>query len=251
MTESARQRRKGEKAAEPVARILRNQIIRGELAAGESLPPESVLVERFGVSRPTLREAFRVLEAESLLVIRRGAGGGGRVLTPRRDVAARYAGFILQHQGTTTRDVYDARVFIEAPCVAILAERRKPGDVAALRAAIAHEYEVEHDYEQAVRVQTDFHQLVVELVGNDTMTLISDILQAIIVRANVSQSGSATSAASLRAQRAAGKTHRAVVDMIEAGDAAAAEDLWRRHLDAAEGYIMRGAASSRVLDLLD
>src|SRR3954454_24717649 len=53
------------KTAELVARSLRRQIISGELGQGEALPPESALMEQFGVSRPTLREAFRVLESES------------------------------------------------------------------------------------------------------------------------------------------------------------------------------------------
>src|SRR4051794_39864856 len=49
------------KTAELVAAQLRRQIIKGELREGESLAPESILMEQFGVSRPTLREAFRVL----------------------------------------------------------------------------------------------------------------------------------------------------------------------------------------------
>ena len=43
-------------------------------------------MERFGVSRPTLREAFRVLESESLISVRRGAHGGARVHLPNADV---------------------------------------------------------------------------------------------------------------------------------------------------------------------
>ncbi|MEU1168737.1 GntR family transcriptional regulator, partial [Streptomyces sp. NPDC005921] len=50
------------KTAELVAGHLRRQIVRGELKPGDALPPESGLMEQFGISRPTLREAFRVLE---------------------------------------------------------------------------------------------------------------------------------------------------------------------------------------------
>ena len=80
------------KMAELVAAQLRRKIVRGELAEGEALPSESALMAEFAVSRPTLREAFRVLESESLISVRRGARGGARVQVPEGTVAARYAG---------------------------------------------------------------------------------------------------------------------------------------------------------------
>ena len=55
------------KTGELVAQRLRARIIRGELAEGDSLPAEGALIEEFGVSRPTLREAYRVLETHGLL----------------------------------------------------------------------------------------------------------------------------------------------------------------------------------------
>src|SRR6476661_7873987 len=78
------------KMAELVAAQLRRKIVRGELAEGEALPAESALMAEFAVSRPTLREAFRVLESESLISIRRGARGGARVQLPNGNVAASY-----------------------------------------------------------------------------------------------------------------------------------------------------------------
>ena len=53
----------GSKAAELIADHLRKQIVRGQLRDGARLPSEAELIRHFGVSRPTLREAFRVLEA--------------------------------------------------------------------------------------------------------------------------------------------------------------------------------------------
>ena len=106
------------KTAELVAAHLRRQIVRNELHEGDALPPEAVLMAQFGVSRPTLREAFRVLEAEGLISVRRGAHGGARVHTPDVDVAARYAGLVLEHRGATLgyatrqlhRDVFRTRI---------------------------------------------------------------------------------------------------------------------------------------------
>ena len=49
------------KIAEVIAEGIRRQIVRQELVEGDTLPPEAELLEQFGISRPTLREAFRIL----------------------------------------------------------------------------------------------------------------------------------------------------------------------------------------------
>jgi DNA-binding FadR family transcriptional regulator len=70
------------KAAELVAEALRGRILRRELLPGDRLPAETMLMTQYGVSRPTLREALRLLEAQELLEVRRGARGGGVVRQP-------------------------------------------------------------------------------------------------------------------------------------------------------------------------
>ena len=239
------------KMAELVAAELRRQIIRGELAEGDALPSESELMAQFGISRPTLREAFRVLESESLIAIRRGAHGGARVQPPRREVAARYAGFILEYQGATLRDVYEARVALEVPSVAQLARSRTKDDLEALTVALEqHEAVPAAESLEAVRLHGDFHLLVVRLAGNETLALLSEMLHHIIEVANTSLQPDAGPLAD-RARRSTSKTHRKLVELIRARDAKGAEDLWRRHLDEAEGYLLGDDAGSTVLDLLE
>ena len=70
------------KAAEIIADQLRSQVIRGDLKAGEMLPSEAELCESFGVSRPTLREAIRILESRFLIHVSRGVKGGARIVAP-------------------------------------------------------------------------------------------------------------------------------------------------------------------------
>ena len=125
------------KTAELVAHHLRKQIVHGDLKEGESLPSETALTAQFGISRPTLREAFRVLEAEQLITVRRGAKGGANVHAPSANMVARYAGLYLEHARTTLADVFDARVAIEAPAAALAAERCTADDIVRLRDAAA------------------------------------------------------------------------------------------------------------------
>jgi DNA-binding FadR family transcriptional regulator len=239
------------KMAEMVASQLRRRIITGELAEGDSLPSEATLVAQFGVSRPTLREAFRVLESESLITIRRGAHGGGRVMVPDRVVAARYTGLILEYGGTTVEDVYDARVELEAPCAAALARSRTDLDLADLRSALRRHEAMRTDYAEKIRAHVEFHGLLVRLAGNKTMTMLSQLMEHIIATANISQTVNRDkSNMAERVDRSAARSHRRVIELIERGDADAAEGFWREHLVRAEEYVLRGQHTRTVLDLL-
>jgi GntR family transcriptional regulator, transcriptional repressor for pyruvate dehydrogenase complex len=236
------------KAAELVAADLRRQIIRGELAQGDALPTESDLMVRFGVSRPTLREAFRVLESENLIAIRRGARGGARVQPPDREVAARYAAFTLEYRGVTVRDVYDARTALEVPSVGKLALDRTDADLDVLEAALSGQ-EVAQDARESIRLHGDFHTLLVRLAGNQTLTLLNEMLHDIVEVANTSLQP-ATDSAVRSARESTNKTHRRVLEHIRARDQRRAEDLWRRHLQEAQGYLLGEDVVSTVTDLL-
>jgi DNA-binding FadR family transcriptional regulator len=111
------------KAAELVADTLRRRIISGEYEAGDLLPAESALMASFDVARTTVRDAVRILESEGLLVVRRGANGGGRVQAPAVAMVADHAALVLQSRLTSLEDVYAARAMIETPIAGILADR--------------------------------------------------------------------------------------------------------------------------------
>ncbi|MCU1614983.1 MAG: GntR domain protein [Frankiales bacterium] len=238
------------KMAELVAAHLRRQIVRGELAAGEALPSETVLMEQFQVSRPTLREAFRVLESESLITVRRGAHGGARVQLPNSEVAARYAGLILEYRGTTLEDVYEARVLVESPAVGMLARDRTTADLEALRTALTAHAEPGPHGQRNLDAHSRFHALLVELTGNQTLRVLMGMVEHIIMRADWSRATADVGSPELeRASRKGFNAHHRVVDLIAAGDDVGAERLWRRHLTEAKDYLTRGDVST-VLDLL-
>ena len=238
------------KMAELVAAHLRRQIVRGELTEGEALPSETALMEQFHVSRPTLREAFRVLESESLITVRRGARGGARVQPPNAEVAARYAGLILVHQGATLEDVYESRILVVAPAVGLLARTRTAADLETLHAALADHARSDGDRLDHLQTHSRFHALLVELTGNQTLRVLMGMLEHIIVRADWSRVESDVGSPELeRASRKGFNAHHRVVELIEARDDAGAERLWRRHLTEAKEYMVQGDIRT-VLDLL-
>lgn len=238
------------KMAEIVADYVRRQIVRGELRGGDALPREATLLARFDVSRPTLREAFRVLESEGLIVVRRGANGGAKVQEPDPALAARQAGLILQHRGTTLADVDEARIVLEPQAVGLLAERADAESVARLRAALAGHDAAAHEPLRSIRVHVAFHSLLVELAGNRTLELLARLLEQIVDQANVEQVASTVGTpAHARASRKGFSAHHLVVDLIEAGEREAAAGLWRRHLVEARAYLERPHVTT-VLDLM-
>jgi len=223
-------------------------LVRGEITEGTMLPPESELMERFGVSRPTLREAFRVLESESLIKVERGVRGGARVHRPRRETLARYAGLILEYEGVTLKDVYDARVTIETPMVVQLAKDQNEAVIAELEEIVNREAQLKGT--EAIDARTDFHAAIARLSGNKTLQMINEMLHHIIEKGNRSLQPS-TGPRAEQAARRSSKTHRMVLDLIKVGDADKAGELWSRHLQKAEEFLLSGSELSTVVDLLE
>ena len=236
------------KAAELVAGHIRRQIVRGELRPGEPLQSEADLMVEFGVSRPTLREAFRILEVESLIFVTRGARGGARVHAPDIRVAARYAGLLLQYSGTTMEDVQSARLVIEPPIVARLADSCSPQDIRALRENVQQQKQVKNDGLAFAELATRFHGLLVELGGSQTLTLVVGMLHDIIE--SHAEPGLAQRQDSRSVTRAI-RSHEALVDLIEAHDADGAEAHWYKHISNLGRAMLKTVGRKTVVDLFD
>ena len=248
------------KTAELIAARLRGQIVRGDLRPGDTLPSEIQLMEQFGVSRPTLREAFRILEAEALINIRRGSRGGAQVTAPDLSVAARYVGLLLQIQGTTLDDVYEARMVAEPACARMLAKRRTGQDLADLSAVVGQLEAAVESRDDAVpdlaewsRLTYRFHELVMERSGNRTLAIQGAVLQDVVgmhTTVRVARNFDATESPE-RFQRAI-KAYKKLVALLDAQDADGAECHWRSHMKAAADYLLRGELHNKpVVDLFE
>jgi GntR family transcriptional regulator, transcriptional repressor for pyruvate dehydrogenase complex len=239
------------KAAELIAGHLRRQIVRRELSEDQELPSEAELMAQFDVSRPTLREAYRILESEGLITVRRGARGGARVHMPRADVAARYAAGVLQANRVLLSDVYEARTIIEAPAAATLAARRSPEDVAALRRVCAEADAIEGDPVEYLEAHHRFHHAVCDLAGNQTIALLARMIDAIIDAADFQLvKARLADESEIRAGHWAQRTHAKFIDLIERGDAVGAEQLWRKHLSEAGRHVTSAGEAKTTLDVL-
>lgn len=228
---------KRQKAGERIAEVLRRQIIRGEIRSGEAFPAESVLLEHFGVSRPSLREAFRILESESLITVHTGPGGGARVHELDPAVASRHFGLLLQYRGVALADLYEARVDIETASVARLCQSRTERDLDRLDAAVAASAEASSDPAAYTVHEAAFSELLVELSGNTTLMSLAGVLYDVI-RIHYRSFGTTHSGAQgRRAARAAQRTHVELVELVRERDEERARKLWETHLADVARYV--------------
>jgi DNA-binding FadR family transcriptional regulator len=240
------------KAASVIAHKLRAQIIRGELGEEDTLPSEAVLVDRFNVSRQTLREAFRVLESENLIAIRRGSRGGAKVLVPDGEMAALHVGFLLEFRGATLLDVYNTREMVEAGAVRMVVENRDRADIAALR---QRQSELEDlSLPEPMRFAHNsltFHQLIVELTRSHTLAVFDGVINRIIMHAYESVTRELIQKGTIPSRNAASHhDHGELIQLIEEGDAEAAERHWREHCRASADASLSEDARTSVLELL-
>lgn len=240
------------KMADIVAARIRRMIARGELTEGDWLPTEAELMERFGVSRPTLREAFRLLEAHTLIEIRRGPPGGARVRAPGPDAAAPIFGLLLTMAGTTVRDVYDARMIIEPAAARKLAEEGSDAVHDQLAAELDEVTHAADDAQGFSGASVRFHQRVVELAGNTTLALFVGTIGEVMSQhmAAAYTESSSDPAEMVRKNKRAARSYAKLVDLVRARDGAAAEEFWRKHMTTARPHLLR-SADRQVIDILD
>ena len=165
------------------------------------------------MSRPTLREALRILESEALLTVTRGSRGGPRVHPPDPRLAARHFGLELQSRGTTLADIFGARLLIEPSCVYLVATTARRQAVNSLSEIVAQERATlqAKDEVEFSRASARFHRRLIELTGNRPLILLMNMLTHIYERhistaalaANVERFDSASRARTEGAREAA------------------------------------------------
>ena len=222
------------KTAELVAEDIRKKIVRGELKEGDYLPLEGELKVSLGISRPTLREAFRILEAEKLISVVRGSRTGARVHPPKASAVSRYAGFVLQSQHTSVLDLYEARLAIEPFIARRLAERRDLNAADALQRE-ADRLTVMVDEKRYIDFMVglvEFHRLLVECGDNRTLLLITEMLQDIMASYQVERLRRHPIDPETQRKRAFWgiRSFQKLIALIREGDADGAEEHWRLHV---------------------
>jgi len=236
------------KTAEVVAETIRRDIVNGVLREGDKLPAEPILTESFRVSKPTIREAFRILESEGLIEVRRGASGA-RVRLPDEVASGRIVGTLLQLKGITLDDVWKARMIFEPPWAAQLAECRSDDDLSLLRQALAEQRECFPDFSAFAAKVVDFHQLVVTLARNETLAVVARLLDEVVRRHATAMAATFERTGHDGRRRKTLLEHEEFVDLVAQRLAGEAHLFWLNHLEVSARIALSYTGSHTVLDL--
>ena len=233
-----------------VAERLRQQIAVGQLNSGDTLPSEADLLTLFQVSRPIMREALRVLEAESLIRLGRGARAGATVLQPSVHTAAKYGALYLATQGTTLGMIHEVRSLLEPPLAALLAQRPTKGFLRELEECTVMQRDASsnQDHAAAILAVNEFHHRMFGLSHNSALNLLAGMLH------NISATIYPRLLLSLPNQKAVRtrtevsiKAQAELLTLIAAGKADLAEAYWREYMvDTAAFFSKFGLANKRV-----
>lgn len=152
-----------------VAEAIKSLVMQNGWGPGVRLPSETELIERFGMSKGTIREAIRILEAQGLVKSRTGPGGGVFVHQVSEERATALLGNYFYFEHLTIDDIYQIRQVLEPELAAALAGRLSEGQLAALEEVMTRYREparsAEEEREQHV-ASLRFHALLAEMSGN-------------------------------------------------------------------------------------
>ncbi|MEU8896056.1 FCD domain-containing protein [Nocardia sp. NPDC048505] len=241
MTNPRRGRIPQRRIAETVAAELRTRILSGD--DDYRLPTQDQLVQDFGVSYPSIREALRILETEGLVTVRRGNVGGAEVHRPNESSAAYHLGLALQGARVTLGDLASGLRTLEPMCAAECARREDRAEVVvpALEANIAACTALIGEGIEFTHTAREFHDLVVSFHPNATLRYVVSSLVALwsaqeeawaeVLTKRGEYPSPADSAEAVH-------THERITAAIAAGDAAEAERYYRSHLAATQTLVL-------------
>jgi DNA-binding FadR family transcriptional regulator len=232
------------KLAHLIADQLRADIAAGKIGPGDTLPSETELLEQFGISRPTLREALRVLEAETLIQLGRGSRTGARVLGPSVKAIAQRSALYLAVEGTTMQELHEVRSLLEPSIAALLAQRPKRDFMRLLHECVERQSAALQvaDNGAVLAAINEYHDLLLSLSQNKALNLLAGILHEIASRLHphiLLEVGDRRDRRPdfVRRNKDTVARYRELTRLIGMGKAAAAERLWRGHMERSARYL--------------
>lgn len=208
---------------------VKEMIQSGELRPGDRLPPEQELSHRLGLSRSSLREAVKALEAIRVLDVRRGDGTYVTSLEPALLLDA--LTFILDfHKSSAVLEVFAVRRILETEAAALAAVNASAEDIRGLWEVF--EGLADDDIDALIAHDKKFHSRLAAASGNGYLAGLVETVSDQTVRARYWRG--------ITDRGAIDRTlaeHRMILEAVESGDASLARALMLSHIAAVENWV--------------
>jgi GntR family transcriptional regulator, transcriptional repressor for pyruvate dehydrogenase complex len=218
---------------------LEEELLSGRLAAGEQLPSERVLAERYNVSRPIVREVLRSLQERGLLDV--VPGRGTFVRPPRVADGARPLDSFYRRRNATPREVAEARIMVETVTAAAAARLATPEDLDELRVTLERFDQADTVIGKA-RQDIVFHATIARIARNSVIEVMFASVSGLAFEQML------RSLADPEVVRAGEPFHRQIYEAIREHDPARASQAMLEHLSVAQR--LYGADYDASLDAL-
>ena len=216
-------------ASEQIALEIRRYLERRDLQPGDRIGTEQELAAEFGVSRPTLREALRLLAGSHLIRASQGRGGGIFVANTAGEGMGRHMseaiGAMLATESVSLYELLEARMVLEVPLAGLAAAAAGPETIEKLERAIADAEGHKPGSEPFNEADSRFHQTIAEAAGNEVLVAFTRWILDVLLPSLIVYIGPSISAEDILAQ------HRAILRAIRRGQSTAAERAMREHLE--------------------
>jgi DNA-binding FadR family transcriptional regulator len=215
-------------ATEQVAENIRAYIHGSRLQPGDRVGREEDLARRFGVSRPTLREALRLLSSTHLIRASKGPGGGIFVAATAEEGIAQSVSegvaSMLAAEAVDLDALLETRMLVEIPLAGLAAQRATEEDVRRLRELVEEATAAGDDPHRVAELDRELHRALTAAAGNVLAEAIMGWVVDVLHPSLDARVRPAVMEAALVEQ------HREILRAVERGDPTAAERAMREHL---------------------
>jgi DNA-binding FadR family transcriptional regulator len=216
------------RAFEAILLQLKEAIAAGALRAGDRLPSERDLAEQFRVSRASVREALRVLEALGLVGTRRGADNGAVLLSEPGNAFTTMLDLLVALRHVPLADVVEFRVMLETNAVRRLALASEPAALDTLGALLHRMADPALDQAEFHRLDASFHVTLVRSAGNRLVNLVETAADSTLRALVADVALVADDWSAVRPRLIA--EHQAIYDAVAAADPGLAEERTAVHI---------------------
>lgn len=175
---------KRRRISEEICDRIRRKLARGEFRPGDKLPSERDLAAEFGVGRPAVREALRLLENSGVLLLKKGLKGGAFVREADPDVVTQSIHDLMNLGHISMPALMEARMVLTASVLKLACERGTPEEFDAIEHSIdvSERLEMFGELDERLRAGTDFFHWIALAAHNDALELLVDSLAVIMRR---------------------------------------------------------------------